>query len=130
MTVGDKEFIFIGAHNSQGIEQMLQLSRSSANGFSFDELWLGFSSRSEEELKLMGELLRQDCEAKSATMKAFTFNHPRALSQDQAEKTFSPDQLCHLDQGKELFARSKANSILVTGSYYFVGEVQKLLSSL
>jgi dihydrofolate synthase/folylpolyglutamate synthase len=149
LTLADKKFIFIGAHNTQGIEQMIDWLKGDTSPLTMiDEIWMGFSDRAVSDVQTMIDLLMGINEVKEK--KIFSFGHTKAFKIDQLlawiKNRWATLKIQSLEsetidtrgieaqkffhgRGKDCFADEKKNFILVTGSYYFVGEVQKKLLS-
>lgn len=129
MTTSGHRFIFIGAHNIAGTREVISTltsgNRREMKPFSLG--LLGLSVRPKDEI---GGILRAWDEAPCVTKKMgfCSFEHPRAFHpQDwngQGKWYFDRDFKYTLEQ---ILKESLGQNILVAGSYYFIGEVQKFL---
>jgi dihydrofolate synthase / folylpolyglutamate synthase len=136
MTLNDVRFIFIGAHNVDGMRKLTQsivkqLGRCDFNSDSI--LWLSFSSRSDEEIETMFDIW----EASGCLYKEIwvsPFDHPKAFDKDKliklVEKRKKGKIHFVLDWKKRIRELDSNENILVSGSYYFIGSVQRELLSL
>lgn len=135
MTSGGLRFIFVGAHNCDGLENLvveIEKRWSDPQDF-FDEVWLSFSQRPEEEIKVFFEALSH-LNSRTRAWRYCRFEHPKALQRKNIDETkwrlwsqvLSPP-IQELSLDRALRERPKNATVLVTGSYYFIGEVQKLL---
>lgn len=139
MTRGGHRFIFIGAHNVDGIAKMINELKEKDSFF--DEVWFSFSERPFNEITQFLEIF--SCNKKlSASWRYFTFAHPKTfksssctkeeqltwgkwiseLGQQNGQSSAIED---YLKGGLDAGAREK--NVLVTGSYYFISSVQKNL---
>lgn len=122
-------FVFYGSHNPDGMRKLVQfLCADSYNGRKekFHQIWVAFSNRPVRDLRLMAKLLKQLAQGKSKLV--FTeFTHAKAATLET---------WCNVDEGSserihewtELFKFTQPSErILVTGSYYFVAQVQSHL---
>ncbi len=132
MTLKNRGFIFIGAHNLDGLRHLVQSVFERIDSDQEIETLFALSDRSEEEVSSMMDVLLS-CPRIANGAWVCEFDHPRALS---SKKLFSLFQKREKN-GKEniRFAKDWAKQIhnhhsgttLVLGSYYFIGEVQKIL---
>lgn len=131
MTFGKKSLIFIGAHNTDGIRRMLEAEKHRSSG-QIDEVLVSFSKRPGDEIEVMLKSL-MDFFADEAEIKVTSFVHPKAMDVEGLKKAianvnkgmleFVPDWNKHIQN-------AQAGSILICGSYYFIGEVQRSILSL
>ena len=127
--ITDKTFFFIGAHNHDGVRKMVEGLKSGhlLNDFScpFDTILVSFSKRSIEEIEACVRLLARDWRlANRVVLTSFEHNKAmdgKALSKFKGLVEFEADW-------KNILPKLQG-TVLVTGSYYFVGEVQRFLSS-
>lgn len=115
---------FLGSHNPDGMRKLIQyLNDLNEN---FDAILISFSKRSYDDLKSMVKSLLT---LNQQNILLTEFDHPKSANVSRLKEEF--DQLKFVDWKQYLQRLSdKKNSsqkILVTGSYYFVGEVKKQL---
>jgi dihydrofolate synthase/folylpolyglutamate synthase len=132
MTFEGKSLIFIGAHNIDGVRRMLEGFEHSAVESSDDfpeSLLVSFSQRPENEVLVMVKSLAEFFEGKSEI--ALTgFAHPKALSAEVIEgiaKKVNKGMLNFVSDWKTELKNTKGPTILICGSYYFIGEVQRFI---
>jgi len=141
MTIGDNSFIFIGAHNLDGLRKLRDLLIGKQNVLTekhltipFDEIIFSFSKRSEEEIDQSLNLFAEaPCLAKE--MKITYFDHFKSLSSEELLNSYNKkrNHFSWIDNLSDYLSKNKSNgrkTILFTGSYYFIGEVQKILRNL
>ncbi len=131
VTLGGQTFIFIGAHNFEGIKEMVTFLRDEKSHF--DEVWLSFSERPLKDIRdCLKLLITVPC--LWGKIRPMLFDHGRALKKEQWIEALKDLQFNGADLGlwnfKDGWNDSKEKKILVTGSYYFVGAVQQFLSLL
>jgi len=139
VTIGNRSFIFIGAHNLDGMRKFV--GRAAFDEFKINalckkeealnvyEFWLGLSDRELVELKnIVAALI---CFTGPKKIHLFSFNHPRAISFKKLKilkESFDQRVVLSLDLFDEIKrTENEKNKVVVTGSNYFIGEVQKLL---
>lgn len=134
MTFGAKSLIFIGAHNTDGIRKMLS-SGSLAKENSIDKVLCGFSQRPLDEVIVMLKGL-EEFFGHSKQINVSLFQHPKALTEPDlwlALKAANKGMLNFVTDWKlelqKVDAEKKAETILVCGSYYFIGEIQRFILS-
>jgi dihydrofolate synthase/folylpolyglutamate synthase len=135
MTSGAQSFIFIGAHNVEGFRVMVDALTGHAGlkdaSLPFDQVWIAFSKRPERDLVACLKTIEMaPCLSKKITMTTFT--HPKALGLEDAKNAWKAiGPLARIEFESEwtaLLSRLEGPStILVAGSYYFIGEIQKYL---
>ena len=129
MTFEGKSLIFIGAHNIDGVRRMLQ-SYLETDELSIPEsLLVSFSQRPIGEIEVMTKSLVEFFE-KKASITLTSFDHPKA--QDSASiaelsHKINKGMLNFVFDWKSEIKNTKAQTILVCGSYYFIGEVQRFI---
>ena len=130
MTLGKAKFLFVGAHNLDGIKRMV----SSMEALVLAQVLISFSLRSRDEICAMLTALNKL--QLSGPISLVYFRHSRGFSPENWARICSEvakqEQLRGIQRGgdwKEFVAkkRSKEQTILVCGSYYFIGEVQKFI---
>ena len=131
MTDGNNQFIFIGAHNAEGIREMVHTFRQ--KGDSFNQVWMSFSKRSQEDLESCFKLMTQS-HLFYERLNLCTFNHQKACAKSDLEFLAKENngnkaiQIFDEDGWKRILLSSEGKS-LVTGSYYFISAIQRFLYS-
>ena len=129
MTSGRNRFIFIGAHNLDGIRKLsnksfyqeLELDR-------IDAVLFSFSQREESDLKGMVKALKLIFP--DELLWPCIFEHKKALDKSSMEKLCADYDLPVPQKLELAFEKSRAfeeKRYLVLGSYYFIGEFQQYL---
>jgi dihydrofolate synthase/folylpolyglutamate synthase len=130
MTIRGGSFIFIGAHNLDGIRKMLK-SRQSCGVNEGLETLIAFSARCDDDIRQMVGLIQ---DSPCLGQRVFTeFEHPRSLKNAQSKLVESSREGLKFEKSwRDYIDRrvAKESSTLVTGSYYFVGLVQRYLISI
>ncbi|MDD0852685.1 hypothetical protein HBN50_06235 [Halobacteriovorax sp. GB3] len=133
MTRGQIRFIFIGAHNLDGIRKLKDLLLSSDKQEERDFL-MSFSKRSEQDiLDCLGVWAKAPCLYDKLLV--CSFEHQKSagavLQELCAKVEFPESKLLWLDNWKdyliELYNQQKPQTIYVSGSYYFIGELQRFI---
>ncbi len=127
MTFGSISFIFVGSHNIDGVRKLVQ--KVSLKNEQFDAALVSFSKRSPKEIETILGIFSGSFKKVILT----SFEHVKAAMdlKDQADKVkieFVKDWKLYFEN--KIHNKEKKETVLVTGSYYFVGEVQKFLLSL
>lgn len=137
VTLGDGRFIFIGAHNLDGLENLVQsavgVDFRKENDLPFDEIWVSLSRPSvEEAIECLTTLANTTDLCKK--IKVMPFEHNRAMNKLELEKAFIQTKKLgskkiewHFSENisKEITDAIEAGKrVLVTGSYYFIGNIQ------
>ncbi len=138
------KFIFNGAHNIDGIRkfiEQLQVSRTKSLYSAIDYTLVSFSKRSEQDIYHMLKILKQNSSV-LGNLILCCFNHPKAWTiqtvtgednnhvsfRDISGKLIGVVEVTYIGntwETKITEAFFKHKSVMVVGSYYFVGEVQK-----
>ena len=123
---GPITFIFVGSHNIDGVRKLVQ--KVFLGMQDFDAALLSFSKRPDQEIETILGIFSRSFKKVMVT----TFEHIKAASQlkDLADKNkveFLTNWKTYLES--KIKNQDKPETILVSGSYYFVGEVQKFLFS-
>lgn len=129
MTFEGKSLIFIGAHNIDGVRRMLQSYLESKDLIFPESLLVSFSQRPLSEIEVMTKSLA-DFFGGKAELTLTSFDHPKAMDAESIR-----DMCNKVNKGMLNFAfdwktelkNSKSKKILVCGSYYFIGEVQRFI---
>jgi dihydrofolate synthase/folylpolyglutamate synthase len=124
--IGGVEYSFCSAHNLDGIRKMMEevLARSST----YDSVLFSFSDRKKEELIQFVNLMKIfKLSGKIKKMFIVSFSHLRAPSTEKI-RSLEMDEIkfCNLNEVTKKTVGDK--TLFVTGSYYFLGEVQKQLT--
>ena len=121
VTIGRINITFVGAHNLEGMRKLVARLKGKD---SFDELYLSFSRRPEEEIKQCIKIFGQNSEM-FKKIHLTSFEHPKAAGKIDGALSYLENWKDNLEQDLE---QKEKKNILVTGSYYFIGEFQKVLS--
>lgn len=133
MTFNGKSLIFIGAHNTDGIRAMVELLKKESQ-LKPQSLLISFSKRPDEEIRSMINSLREYF-TESVPLNLTYFNHPKAM---EKKKLMEMDEeykgnLHFVSDWKTFLLEPSLNfteeKILVCGSYYFIGEIQRFIMS-
>lgn len=134
MTFNGNTLIFIGAHNIDGVRRMTELFSPGASKVFPSQLLISFSKRPSQEVEIMLKTM-VDFFGDRAKLSLTSFVHPKALELsaiNELEVKFNKRNKGLLDfvtDWKTDLKKSKGQTILVCGSYYFVGEVQRFIHS-
>ena len=131
MTFQGLSLIFIGAHNIDGVRRMLQSFLESSDVIFPDSLLVSFSQRPQKEVEVMLASMVEFFKNRSE-IKLTSFNHPKALDEQSirdASLKVNKGMLNFVFDWKSELKNSKSKTILVCGSYYFIGEVQRFINS-
>ncbi len=116
VTYGERNYIFIGAHNVDGMRKLVD------SNFEFSEVLLSFSNRPLTDMRVATQMLVD------AGIKVFltSFEHPKAATSSDLKQIPAVEFI----EDWKLFIRTRIEKgvTLVAGSYYFIGEVQKFMS--
>jgi dihydrofolate synthase / folylpolyglutamate synthase len=136
MTSKGNRFTFIGAHNCDGLRKMVGLFETLGRD-TFNQVWFSFSQRETQDLMEATNFL---IEAKSWGQEWIfcQFDHPKALTGEQLEAEVElAERLRVLSESLQnraevllerlLKVGESKKDILITGSYYFISNVQTIL---
>jgi dihydrofolate synthase/folylpolyglutamate synthase len=135
MTFKKNDIIFIGAHNIDGIRRMIEFFKAEDN-FAHSSLpskvILSFSKRPSNELEVMFKTL-VDFFGGESSLLLTSFVHPKAAELGDIVELV--DKFNKMNKGlfdfvtdwKNEINSSENQKILVCGSYYFIGEVQRFI---
>ena len=119
--------LFVGAHNEDGIKKMLE----AADRPPIDKILVSFSRRPLSEMKACLETL---CRSEPPVPLILTwFDHPRGINSAACHEILSHSQLSSTITFEYNWRNvvseetDTGQTLLVCGSYYFLGEVQKWL---
>ncbi len=131
MTFAGKSLIFIGAHNIDGVRRMLESFEEDKSLVRPESLLVSFSIRPLNEVTVMMKSLI-DFFGKRAELLVTCFDHPKALPKEgllEAAESLNKGMLHFAFDWKKELEETKSQTILVCGSYYFIGEVQRFIRS-
>jgi dihydrofolate synthase/folylpolyglutamate synthase len=140
LSFNQRQFIFYGSHNLDGVRKLLHLLRSDCYTFKAGEKYcflISLSARRREEM--LGMLSAFVCFSKSSRVKAIyvtNFTHHKAATADVLKEVIAEVHLKHqgkiqfVEDWKKIVLEDHVGKYLVTGSYYFVGKVQEDLDHL
>lgn len=123
------EWVFFGSHNPDGLRKLIQFLHSGNYTFGrppFDAVIIAFSQRSEKDLKAMLKMVH---EARLGKIIVTTFKHPKAASISLMKNLAREEGLSFVEDIGSLVQGKNKQSILVTGSYYFLGDFKQRFSS-
>ena len=136
MSFKGNSLYFVGAHNVDGVRSMVQSKflESIADGSSLNVL-LSFSKRSYEELNIMLKLILSYKDVKCRVLLT-SFQHDKAVDKRIMDLLYNENlnlyegQLEFVKSWKEELLHFKNEKVLVCGSYYFIGEIQRYIYSI
>ncbi len=131
MSYKGNQLVFIGAHNIEGVRRMLELFAPQKDNLMPEYLLISFSKRPIGEIEIMLKTLINNFGLKAKLNLAY-FEHPKALEKIDALEVsknhkINKGLLNFVTDWKEELEHSHNQKILVCGSYYFVGEVQRYI---
>lgn len=129
MTLGKIRFIFIGAHNIDGIRLLEKTiySEVNASNLPFDEFWISFSKRDLKDIEASIKIFKSYSSIyKELWMTSFTHNKAFEMNDEIKKqiKTDLPKEMNWVDK-LTIMDRDVNKTIAIAGSYYFIGEIQK-----
>ena len=113
-----KSFVFIGSHNFAGIQKLTARDLST-----FDGILVSCSKRSFQDLT---NCIRLFGKYKNCVLTSFT--HPKAADTLELNKIAQDWGIPFVSDWREYLGDFKGKRMLITGSYYFVGEVQRFIN--
>jgi dihydrofolate synthase/folylpolyglutamate synthase len=124
---GESHWLFFGSHNVDGLRKLIQFLQRGTYNFGrppYDAVIVAFSKRNPEDLRVMLKMLKR---ANLGDLVVTTFDHPKAAGAWEMEVLAREEgsEFVH-DIDAYVQGRNKGQSILVTGSYYFLGHVKSL----
>jgi dihydrofolate synthase/folylpolyglutamate synthase len=124
VTFRSRDFIFIGAHNLDGHRKMLKMLKDEAIASKDDILVMSFSTGREEQIdKILSLYKTYPCLFSSKYMTSF--ESIRAISKSFLHSKVN-DEYSYLEDWNTLLDdKYKNRKIIVTGSYFFIAEIQK-----
>ena len=135
MTLKKRRFIFIGAHNLDGLRVLVQSIYKRVELDVDSECLFALSERPDDEINSILEVIIS-CNRLSRITKVCSFKHPRALNIEklssllESRKKAGKEELKFVESWKKAINKSSSNKTLILGSYYFISEVQKYLLGL
>lgn len=135
MSFGKRHFIFIGSHNLDGVRKLVDWinGEEEKGNHLFDTLLFSLSKRSyAREPEWMTKALCSLMKKGKRKILATTFSHFKALTDNELKSIIQINsQIGWVENWKSFVQENWASeTVLVTGSYYFVGEVQNYLQTL
>ena len=127
VTFGEIKFIFIGAHNIDGIRKTVQYLADSKLDKS-SGLICAFSKRPVEDIQV-GLKIFESAKCLWKTIYVSEFTHPKAFSFRDHQSDFKDLELVEWEAIIDNLILENKGQWIVAGSYYFIGEVQKFLHS-
>tara|TARA_R110002072_G_scaffold64203_11_gene160050 strand:- start:35995 stop:37239 length:1245 start_codon:yes stop_codon:yes gene_type:complete len=140
VTLKDNTFIFIGAHNLDGIRETIKLL--DYKNYQNLGLLMGFSKRKISDVKAMlKSALKYPCLFNELCV--FDYTHPRSLPREELKQLLenidTDESNIALTFNKEIqdlpkffdslkTVQSQPKKFIVCGSYYFIGEFKKFIS--
>ncbi len=122
-------WVFVGAHNLQGLQQLF--CGHMINKISCDSMLISFSRRSSKDVLHMLKLIRNYLKRKKSFHCSLVgFDHWKSFPLDELKLLYSEvsDQQWSFFESYKDYLSSKrgssSESILVCGSYYFIGQMQ------
>ncbi len=131
MTFEGKSLIFIGAHNIDGVRKMIASYLEDQSMIFPESLLVSFSQRPMAEVEVMLKSLVDFFGAK-AKINLTSFEHPKAMDEASIKaacKRINKGMFNFVFDWKSEIRKSNSKTILVCGSYYFIGEVQRFMYS-
>ncbi len=146
MTFRGNTLIFIGAHNIDGVRKMIEFFSSESHCFIPDQVLVSFSKRPIIEIEVMLKSLSNYFEFHSNLLLA-DFDHPKAIDRNSLYEAgnkineskkhnavtnvktnkINKGMLDFVTSWKSKLEEFENQRILVCGSYYFIGEVQRFI---
>ncbi len=134
---GESELTFVGSHNIDGIRKLTEILKNQLNSdqLPYDQVVVAFSKRDINDIKIMLESLCLIKEYHSRILLT-VFDHHKAFKEWNEVENFKSyvknRKITFLQDWRIFFTDNKRvkSKILVTGSYYFIGEVQRNIINL
>lgn len=126
VTIGEIKFIFIGAHNIDGIRKTVSYLLDSKLNCN-EGLICAFSKRPVEDVQ---SGIKSFVNAASLWKSIYVteFKHPKAFDLDELDELSSVEVQRDWNSLLDKILNGKKGQWIVSGSYYFIGEVQKYLN--
>lgn len=134
MTFNGNTLIFIGAHNIDGVRRMTELFSADPKELLPTRVLMSFSKRPVQEVEVMLKTVVEFF-GNESKLSLTSFVHPKALelnsiyAVEEEINKISKGLLDFVTDWKTDLKNTKNQKILVCGSYYFVGEVQRFILS-
>lgn len=127
VTINNIKFIFIGAHNVDGIRKMRDYFLASES-FLKSDLLCAFSKRKNEDIVSSINILKSSpCLWNSINITSF--KHLKSLPLEDLPQVDDVNLISNLEDFLDQILNCNKGQWIVTGSYYFIGEVQKYLNT-
>jgi dihydrofolate synthase/folylpolyglutamate synthase len=124
---GTNDILLNGTHNPDGFKALTDYFYRES--IKFDSVILGFSNRTEKELKQIIAIIKK-YPCRFDKLYLTSFEHPRALSHSEAVRIAEINQIPFVNYSEffdTIKAHDNALKVLVTGSNYFLSEVIRQL---
>lgn len=119
----DGQITFNSTHNLDGFRSALEFFQ--IENISYDYLLIGFADRDESEINQIIKLIKSyPCVSKELRMTSF--KHQRALCDKIAQKISAQNGIPFVNYSEFFDTIVNKNSVLVTGSNYFLTEVREI----
>ena len=118
------QWIFYGAHNVDGMRKLILFLHSGNYNFSrppYHAVIAAFSKRDSKDLAVMMKMLKS---SNLGNILVTSFDHPKAAPRDQVMELASHEGLKFVDDPISHVQNWKESTLLVLGSYYFMGELK------
>lgn len=135
MTLENRGFIFIGAHNLDGLRVLVQSIYGRVDLDEDCECYFAISDRPENEINSMLDVILSCKQIAKITNVCF-FDHPRALNREillsllESRLKAGKEELKFVESWTKAIEKSTVKKTLILGSYYYISEVQKHLLGL
>ncbi len=123
------EWWFYGSHNVDGVRKLIQFLKSpnyNLGTLQFDVILASFSKRNETDVRVMLKMLKS---AGLGQVVVTAINHPKGYPREELEKLAIQEGLSFVKDVSTYVHGKTHQKILVAGSYYFIGELKRLLSN-
>lgn len=121
--IQENQITFNSTHNLDGFRSALEFFR--IENLSYDYLLIGFADRDETEINQILKLIKSyPCVSKELRMTSF--KHQRALCDKIAQKISAQNGIPFVNYSEFFDTIVNKNSVLVTGSNYFLTEVREI----
>lgn len=132
MTFRGNALIFIGAHNIDGVRSMTELFPDVSKSSWPTQLLISFSKRPVSEIEVMLKSMAEHF-GENSKLILTSFEHPKAMDVKALHEV--EEHLNKINKGmfdfvtdwKSYLNQVEKQNILVCGSYYFVGEIQRFI---
>lgn len=135
VTLGERSFIFIGAHNHDGIREMLRLIAKKED-LKCDGQIFSFSTRPKKEIREFFDLFEKS-KCFQGSWNFCPFDHPKAVADEvlsglvmdwKKGSVFEKRIFYYKNISETLESLPSKGNFLVSGSYYFISSFKSFLS--